>query len=211
LAHYTPCQPLEQNETIAALKSATPILTMGSMVDSLPYWQVNVPEAERTYDCPDFLQNLSKKDLGIISTPDRDFTKLSWPTVQKLISDNRIDLFQRIPSELRRYLAFNWKLKQDYGSVMNFVLSQRLQWTLPILPKGNPFEFADDIKILWNDWPYGIDERIVHLVIWTKFDLEDDPATDDLTATARAEIDRYVDQTFGTMLPKYQVSSIRAG
>lgn len=54
----------------------------------------------------------------------------------------------------------------------------------------------DDIKILYNDWPYGVDEKIVHLVIWTKFELEDDPATDDLTDVARREIDVYVNKTF---------------
>lgn len=54
----------------------------------------------------------------------------------------------------------------------------------------------DDIKILYNDWPYGVDENIVHLVVWTKFDLEDDPVTDDLTDVARREIDDYVKKTF---------------
>ncbi|KAH0556745.1 hypothetical protein GP486_005467 [Trichoglossum hirsutum] len=53
-----------------------------------------------------------------------------------------------------------------------------------------------DIKILYNDWPYGVDEKIVHLVVWTKFDLEDDPSTDDLTPKARKEIDDFVDKTF---------------
>lgn len=55
---------------------------------------------------------------------------------------------------------------------------------------------SDDIKILYNDWPYGVDVKIVHLVVWTKFDLEDDPATDDLTPEARKEIDDFVDRTF---------------
>lgn len=54
----------------------------------------------------------------------------------------------------------------------------------------------DDIKILYNDWPYGVDEKIVHLVIWTKFELEDDPATDDLTDVARRELNDYVNKTF---------------
>lgn len=36
----------------------------------------------------------------------------------------------------------------------------------------------------------------MHLVVWTKFDLEDDPATDDLTPKARAEIEQFVDRTF---------------
>lgn len=63
-----------------------------------------------------------------------------------------------------------------------------------------------DIKILYNDWPYGIDEKIVHLVVWTKFDLEDDPTTDDLTATARKEIDDYVKETFGR---KVSIENVR--
>ena len=32
------------------------------------------------------------------------------------------------------------------------------------------------MRILYNDWPYGLVDGIVHLVVWTKFDLEDDPA-----------------------------------
>jgi len=66
----------------------------------------------------------------------------------------------------------------------------------------------DDIKILYNDWPYGIDEKIVHLVVWTKFDLEDDPATDDLTPEARKEIDEYVNRTFCARLPSENVGSV---
>ena len=67
-------------------------------------------------------------------------------------------------------------------------------------------EERGDVKILWNDWPYGIDKRIVHLVVWTKFELEDDPATGDLTDEARAEIDEYVKRTFGRRVPSEHVS-----
>lgn len=31
-----------------------------------------------------------------------------------------------------------------------------------------------DIKIIYNDWPYGIDKSIVHLCVWTKFPLDVD-------------------------------------
>lgn len=64
-----------------------------------------------------------------------------------------------------------------------------------------------DIKILYNDWPYGIDERIVHLVVWTKFDLPDDPSTKELASDMRAQIDDYVDKTFCQAVPKENVSS----
>jgi hypothetical protein len=179
---------------------------MGSNEPELPFWQINVPTALRTIECPDFLSHLNSKDLGIISTPDAEYHIVTWPQVRQIIADNRIDLFQRIPSELRRYLAYNFQLKKQYGSVMEFVLSQRLGWTLPIVAEGRPFEREGDVKILWNDWPYGIDEKIVHLVVWTKFELEDDPATDDLTAKARGEINEYVDEVFGKKVGKENVS-----
>lgn len=58
---------------------------------------------------------------------------------------------------------------------------------------------------MYNDWPYGVEEGIVHLVVWTKFELEDDPATDDLTPQARKEIDDYVTRTFRSRMPAEQV------
>ena len=70
------------------------------------------------------------------------------------------------------------------------------------------FILLDDIKILYNDWPYGIDPKIVHLVVWTKFELEDDPATDDLTPNARRQIDEYVRRTFYDQLDPENVRRV---
>ncbi|KAI0385812.1 hypothetical protein F5Y04DRAFT_244705 [Hypomontagnella monticulosa] len=174
---------------------------MGS-VDTMPYWHVNVPEHERTEECPEFLSSLSAKDSGHIGTPDSQYRLTTWPEVQNIVAENRLDAFRRVPSDLRRYLQYNWGLKRDYGSIMNFVLSQRLHWEAPLKPRGRPFEFDDDVKILWNDWPYGIDEKIVHLVVWTKFELDEDPVTADLTDEARSAIEEYVKKTFGSRIPK---------
>jgi hypothetical protein len=88
---------------------------------------------------------------------------------------------------------------------MNFVLSHRLGWSIPIVAKGKPFQYEEDYKVLFNDWPYGIDPRIVHLVVWTKFELKDDPATGDLTDQARAEIEEYVTRTFCKNIPRDRV------
>ena len=163
---------------------------------SLPYWLVNVPLDQRPTSCPAYLQNISEKDKEIINTPDSQYHVLSWPEVRKIIADNRLDLFQRVPSELRRYLAYIWQIKQEYGSVMQFVLSQRVGWKHPVRAEAPPFKNPNDLKVKWNDWPYGIDEKIVHLVVWTKFDLEEDPVTGDLTDAARKEVDHYVKRTF---------------
>lgn len=178
---------------------------MGSLSAGLPYWQVNVPEDERTAECPEFLREINVKDKGIIGTPDEEQRLSTWPEAQKLILDNRLNDFQRAPSELRKYLEYSWRLKRDYGSVLNFILTQRLHWETPITPKGKPFEYDEDIKILWNDWPYGLEKKIVHIVVWTKFTLEEDPATDSLTEEARAEINAFVLRTFGSRVPSDRV------
>ena len=184
---------------------------MGSVdaVEALPFWQVNCPLQERTAECPAFLLNLSEKDRRIIGTPDVDYTLMPWNQVKELVHENQLQAFQRVPSELRRYRAYTYKLAEQYGSVARFILEQRLRWIAPVVPSGNPpFQDDTDIKILWNDWPYGLDPRIVHLVVWTKFDLASDPETGDLTAQARDEIERFVTMTFRSRVPAENVSPV---
>ncbi len=122
-----------------------------------------------------------------------------------------------------------FELKKRYGSVMDFVRDERLKWT-DLVPKALPFKdpgnsifskmmafswglserltlCIGDLCILYNDWPYGLDPNIVHLVVWTKFVLEDDKDTGDLTKEMRAQIDEYVNKTFETRVPSKDVSA----
>ena len=109
---------------------------------------------------------------------------------------NKIDLLQRSPSDLRRYLEYIHNVNKSHGSVLSFIQHERLRWSSDT-PSGNPpFTDTSDYRILFNDWPYGIDSDIVHLVVWTKFHLEDDAATGDLTWKTRAEVEAFVDKTF---------------
>ncbi|CAK7224849.1 hypothetical protein SEUCBS140593_005703 [Sporothrix eucalyptigena] len=173
-----------------------------------------MPVDQRTPTCPDFLRNLSAKDQRIVGTRQADFFVLSWPDVSAIVAANELDRFQRDPLALRRYLAYSWGLKQQYGSAVNFVLQERLSWSATELqeraaatPKGSVPDFSrsDDVKVLCNDWPYGIDERIVHLVVWTKFPLTEDPATGDVTDATRAAIEAYVQATFVPQLSEENV------
>ncbi|EHK48095.1 uncharacterized protein TrAtP1_000812 [Trichoderma atroviride] len=176
-----------------------------SITISLPFWHINVPETERTPHCPPFLVGLNPKDLRTVSTPDAEYRTQSWEEVSYLIRTNNLERFQRIPSNLRRYKAFTYRLGKLHGSIANFVLGQRLRWELPVVPRGAPFQYEDDYKILHNDWPYGLDPRIVHLVVWTKFELKAVSATGDLTDKARREIDDFVTKTFRSRVPSNQV------
>lgn len=176
---------------------------------TLPYWQVNVPEHERSDVCPDFLAELTDKDRLIVSTPDSLYQTQTWDEVREIVRANDLALFQRVPSDLRRYKAFTWKLARDYGSVTDFLLNERLGWQPPLSAKGSyPFECAEDYKVLFNDWPYGIDSRIVHLVVWTKFALEEDPQTGDLTDQARQHLRDFMADKFLSYIPETQVSAV---
>ncbi|KAI9778714.1 MAG: hypothetical protein M1839_007945 [Geoglossum umbratile] len=167
-------------------------------VEALPFWLTNVPKDEWPTKCPDYLAKVGASDRKVLSTKDEDYRFHTWQEVTTIIKSNRIDLFRRVPSNLRRYLEYMAKLEKTHGSVMNFVIKERLRWA-DLTPQSEIlFSNPADIKILYNDWPYGIDEKIVHLVVWTKFDFDDDPSTDDLTTKARKEIDDFVNQTFCT-------------
>lgn len=111
------------------------------------------------------------------------------------VATNRIDLFQRSPSELRRYRRYIYQLEIAHGSIMKFIINHRLKWQ-SVVAQGPPFSCPEDVKVLYNDWPYGIDKRIIHLVVWVKFELEDDPVTGFLTEEANGQIQNYVDKTF---------------
>lgn len=175
------------------------------MISATDYWNVNVPKEDQTADCPDFLKGVDASDQKILSTSDADYRFIAWSEVKEIISDGRIGDFKRKPSNLRRYFAFLRDVRSQYGSVMNFVLSQRLNWTEPIVASGLPFINPSDLKILYNDWPYGLEAGIVHLVVWTKFDLPDDPFTGELADETRKMIDQYVAQTFCAHIPTDQV------
>ncbi|KAG5977683.1 hypothetical protein E4U55_006615 [Claviceps digitariae] len=179
---------------------------MGSLNSTTsPFWHVNCPPHQHTAECPPFLVGLTPKDQRIIGTPDSAFKLLTWEDVTTIIQTNQLQLFQRIPSHLRRYKAFTFNLAHQHGTIAAFILKERLRWHQPIQPRGRPFQHPDDLKILCNDWPYGVDKRIVHLVVWTKFELETDSRTGDLTEQARAEIEDFVTRTFRSRLPAQHV------
>lgn len=180
---------------------------MGSN-DATAYWNINVPERFQTAECPPYLVNLPPKDLRTICTPDSEFKVDSWDRVKEIVRSNKLDHFERVPSEYRRYRAFTYALKQQYGSVGTFMLNVRLGWPEPVRAKGKPFECPEeDVKVLYNDWPYGIDPRIVHLAVWTKFPLAEDPAsaTADLTEECRQQIENFMEKTFYRDIPRDRV------
>lgn len=76
------------------------------------------------------------------------------------------------------------------------MVSERLKWTQWAPKSSIPFQDSADYKILYNDWPYGIDKDIIHLVVWTKFKILEDPRTGQVEDSERARIESFVYRTF---------------
>jgi Protein of unknown function (DUF3605) len=147
------------DETLADTTTG-PVLSAVGAVEPLPYWLVNVPREQWPASCPEFLRELSDKNIGILATPDSEYQWIGWERVREFVSmylslslqrgmgidcgleSNDIGRFQRFPSDLRKYLESMFHIKQKYGSVMEFVLTQRLHWDQESLkPRGAAFEY----------------------------------------------------------------------
>lgn len=94
------------------------------------FWNINIPPSEWTDECPDYLQYAFQdhKDRAVLLKTDAEHQRQSWADVHDLIRGNRLDQFKRVPSQLRLYRAYCTKLIREHGSIMNFVLKERLHW-----------------------------------------------------------------------------------
>ncbi|OAG40687.1 hypothetical protein AYO21_04985 [Fonsecaea monophora] len=160
------------------------------------WWNHNIPSRQWTADCPPYLVGQSEKNIGILSRKDEEFARFTWRQVEELVRTNNIHLFQRPSSQLRGYLAYVYHLKKTYGSVLLYIQQHRLHWPT-ISPSGDPpFSNSSDYKILYNDWPYFVEQGIQHLVVWTKFSIDEVEETGEVTPEAKSKIEEFINRTF---------------
>ena len=90
---------------------------------------------------------------------------------------------------------------------MNYVMQQRLHWqpSTSSTPASGlifdhkdpiPFRNSDDYKMMPNDWPYGLDAGISHLIVWLKIRLDVEPSRGDLTPSARVQVNDFIQKEF---------------
>lgn len=124
-----PAQP-SMSSTSQVLLTATPPKPSPSPALADLWWNTNLPSREQTPTCPSYLTYAitHPKERANLSTLDSNFKRQTWPEVRAHVAANRLDQFTRVPSELRRYRQYTEKLIREYGSVMRFVLDERLGW-----------------------------------------------------------------------------------
>ncbi|PNS20211.1 N-acetylglucosamine-induced protein 1 [Sphaceloma murrayae] len=149
---------------------------------------------------------LTSIDREILAMKDSDFHLLTWSDLRHIILDkNALEELKRRPSDLRRYVAWSADIKSQYGGITSYVIRERLHWppvdtsaAVPTFAYHNAEPFADDrdYQILLNDWPYGLEEGIKHLVVWTKALIETDGTVGDVTPASRKVIESFVETRF---------------
>lgn len=94
-------------------------------------------------------------------------------------------------------------VKSKYGGVTQYILQQRLGWRpldgsgALVFKTASDVPFADDrdYKILRNDWSYGMEAGVVHLVVWLKPRLPVD-GIGALTEEGKVVVEAWIDKKF---------------
>lgn len=85
------------------------------------------------------------------------------------------------------------------------MIAERLRWTpLPCDERtlqfahesSIPFQDPKDYAVLLNDWPYGVDHGISHLIAWTKVPIPVSAESGDLTEESRRLVYDFVERYF---------------
>jgi hypothetical protein len=113
---------------------------------------------------------------------------------------NNLSVLKRTPSDLRRYMKWTVDTKAKYGSMSNYILQNRLpsSWgNPPFTPASTtPFQDSSDFRALLNDWPYGLDQDITHIVVWSRTLIPVEESTGDLTPESRERVKEFVKTYF---------------
>ncbi|KAK9455381.1 hypothetical protein V1511DRAFT_458922 [Dipodascopsis uninucleata] len=147
------------------------------------------------------------KDAENALKDDSEFIRFSWESLRDIIENNELQKLMRLPSDLRQYLLWKSSVVETYGSVVNYVIKMKLQWTSEDLEEAKSYtqilSNRDLYKILLNDFPYGLEKGIIHVVVWSKIRIPDhklDSANgmsrETVTDEARALIEDFLEANF---------------
>lgn len=127
-----------------------------------------------------------------------------------MLESQRLELLARTPSDLAEYNRCKTVYKEKYGGTLQYVLRKKLGWipdvddpsyfqddlSTKLKPVSNTF-LGDkhDVRILYNDFSYAVEDGIDHVVVWSK---TPSPKADDgyISNAAKALIEHYVVETF---------------
>ncbi|KXT15406.1 hypothetical protein AC579_2189 [Pseudocercospora musae] len=153
------------------------------------------------YNDPPF--PLTAIDREVLTTRDEDYRRITWEDLRRIIANNTLEDLKRLPSDLRKYLAWSYNIKKQYGGITPYVIQERLLWKPRTLSpptfehiSETPFHMRSDYAVLLNDWPYGFIPGIAHILVWSKTPIKTDDTRGDVTPESRHLIEQFVADYF---------------
>ena len=168
--------------------------------------------ARHTCSCEkrnDETSHLSWEELtDIIGTKNFHFSVFpplpNWIPIHYL-ARNELSKIQRERTCLSQYRQWAAEIREQYGSMTDYLLSNRLpkSWGRPPFSPAlsRPFEDPSDFRVLLNDWPYGLDSNITHIIVWSRTPIATQFADGDMTSSGRSSIEAFVQRYFVDRLP----------
>ncbi|PRT53269.1 N-acetylglucosamine-induced protein 1 [Wickerhamiella sorbophila] len=133
--------------------------------------------------------SIIERDAKILAND--HYEPLSWEQCREIVQKDDMTLFTRSPQQLREYLAAKEDFKK-YGGTAEYIVKYKLKWADKLQSSGKGFlEDKSDIMILQNDFPYGLEPGIRHIIVWSKVPC----ATDDNqrpTAATKHQIEQFI-------------------
>lgn len=138
----------------------------------------------------------SDRDLEILSRDEVQYKPITWAEIHDIVATNSLIRLSRKPSDLRYYLQKKREFSANYGGTMVYILKEKLHWTLPIVASDAVYlKHASDVKVLLNDFPYGVEPNVMHFVVWLKVKIPEE-ADGVLSGAVKQRIAAYVKRTF---------------
>ncbi|KIJ45115.1 hypothetical protein M422DRAFT_29969 [Sphaerobolus stellatus SS14] len=121
--------------------------------------------------------------------------RFTWEELKSFMRSGDLGLLKRDPVLQQRYKVWAEGIKQQHGTITNYLINVRLGWGTPPTAKTSPATMAqplpeepilsqdtsifkppyftstpspEDVKIIFNDWPYSIPPEISHYLIWSR-------------------------------------------
>ncbi|KAJ1935556.1 hypothetical protein FBU59_005348 [Linderina macrospora] len=84
----------------------------------------------------------------------------TWDEIKEVVAAGRLELLGRTEPKEIAYRADMQKIREEYGSVTNYVLSVKLGKFIN--------ESTDDYLMIPNDYPYALPDNTFHYIVWSK-------------------------------------------
>lgn len=138
---------------------------------------------------------------------------LSWEELKEIVSRYELAKLGRSAEQLQKYNDFRDQMKEAHIDLATRLFITTLKW-LPqdadihmsaeeavrlIKPEDTrPFCNPHDVCITLNDFPYSIEGKTLHFLVWVKFPMNPDPESEigDIDDSMKQIIEKYVDLTF---------------